>query len=371
MQELFNNIFLIPLFLAVMIQLAFIFGLYARLAFYKRKDPQDVELQAVSVIIASKNEEDNLRDFLPMILQQDYPDFEVVVVDDKSEDNSLDVLHEFSKEYSHLKIVALGEKIRERQGKKFALSLAIKKASKPLLILTDADSYPLSDQWLRTIARNYQFDTDIVIAHSPYENKKSLLNLFIQFDNFNTAAQCFSFALAKMPYMGVGRNLSYRKQLFDRTGFSSQLHIPYGDDDIFVNRNATKENTVAELDPDSFVMSIPHTSFKKWFRQKLRHLKGGLEYKSKHRLWLGMNYFSVFLFYMLFIAAVLYDPRSWMMWAAFALRSVSYLTISYYILVKLKSKKLIWFLPVIEPLYQIVLMPLFSFAAKKASKKTW
>ena len=371
MQELFDNIFLIPLFVATIIQLLFIFGLYARLAFFKREENNDSELLPLSIIIASKNEDENLEKFIPLILQQDYPDFEVIVVDDKSEDNSPDLLFDMAKNHPNLKIVSIGEHIRDRQGKKFALSLGIRKAVNPILVFTDADCYPISNQWLRMIARNYNADTDIVIGHSPVEHKNSFLNLFIQFDNYNTALQCFSFALAKMPYMGVGRNLSYRKSLFDKGGFSTQLHIPYGDDDIFVNRNADSFNTSFEIDPASFVNTTAHTTLFRWFRQKVRHLKAGIEYKNRHKFWLGMNYFSIFLFYILFLAAVMVDPMSLLMWFAFGIRFISYISISFIILKKLQNKKLIWFLPFIEVLYQLILMPIFSMAAKKSSKNSW
>jgi len=371
MNFLFDNIFILPLIIATILQLAFIFGLYARFPFYKRKVSFDPELLPVSVIIASKNEEENLREFLPLILQQDYPDFEVIVVDDQSEDDTLKYLLDLAKMNPRLKVVIIGEQVRDRQGKKFALSLGIKKSVHPILVFTDADCYPLSDQWLRLMARNYTEDKEIVIGYSPYERKNSLLNYFVQFDNFNTAMQYISFTLAGMPYMGVGRNMSYRKNLFMQVGYSSQLHIPYGDDDIFVNRNATKQNLALEIDRNSFMMTLPQASFKKWYRQKVRHLKGGLEYKQKHRFWLGINYISVFLFYACFTAALVVEPLSWMVWAIFGLRLLSYLTISGFVLKKLSNLRLIWLLPFLEIIYQLILLPLFSLIAKRSNKKTW
>ncbi|MFC2114799.1 glycosyltransferase [Bacteroidota bacterium] len=325
----------------------------------------------VSVIICAKNEEENLRKHISAFLNQDYPEFEVIVVDDQSEDDTNDFLHEIAEKNSLLKVVTVSAHIRDHLGKKLALTLGIRKSVNEILLLSDADCAPVSNQWIRQMVSNYSTGKQIVLGFSPYSWKNSLLNVFIQIDTFFTALQYFSFSLAGMTYMGVGRNLSYRKELFYTTGFASHLHVPFGDDDLFVNENATKNNVAIEISPDSFVTSVPHTRFKYWFRQKKRHLKGGIEYKKEHKFWLGALWVSYFVFFALFAAAIIREPYSLYVWGVFAFRFVVSFLIYTLIAVKLRMIKLLWFLPVFEVMHLLLFMPVLSFISSFSNKKYW
>lgn len=373
MNELFNNIFFIPLIVAFIIQLAFILVLYGHLAFRRKNNfmPADHEFVPVSVVIVARNEADNLYEHLPKILKQDYPEFEVIVVDDQSNDETLDVLKAFKKHYSNLQIVYIGQEVNERTGKKLAITLGIKKARNPLILLTDADCYPLSDKWIRYMARNYSPARPIVIGFSPYEKKKGFLNYFIQYDTFYTALNYLSFAFAGMPYMGVGRNLMYSRSLFFQHAFSGQLHIPYGDDDLFVNKIALSSNTTAEIHPDSFMVSKPHHKFIKWYRQKRRHLKTGNEYKFSHRFWLGFSWFSYPLFVLLFTGAILQNPYSYIIWGILAARYFAMWLIYSISAIKLNSARLIWTFPIMEAIYNLLYLPVMGLISRFSAKNRW
>jgi biofilm PGA synthesis N-glycosyltransferase PgaC len=370
-REFLQNEILIFLVFALLFQLLFFFGLFSRLAFYKQKERKPDNQPGVSVIICAKNELKNLRHYLNNFLNQDYPEFEVIVVDDQSTDGSQDYLKEKSVQNHRLQVVTVGEHIKDHVGKKLALTLGIRKAKHDVILLSDADCKPLSSQWISYMVSALSEEKEIVLGYSPYSWKNSFLNWLIQFDTFFTALQYLSFSLAGMTYMGVGRNLAYHKKLFYKSGFASHLHVPYGDDDLFINENATENNVAIEIDKQSFVRTRPHTSLKLWLRQKRRHLKGGVEYKKTHRFWLGALWLSYFLFFSLFTASLIIDVDSIIAWSIFGLRFVSAMLIYFFAASKLGVRKLLWFIPLLEILYLLILLPAFSFIASFSTKKKW
>lgn len=372
MLELFYEIPFLIFLSALLFHIITTVPLFRRLAFYKsKKEPTDT-YPPVSVIISAKNEEENLTQHLPSILEQDYPDFEVIVVNDQSEDETDTVLRDLSKKYKNLKLVKVEPHIKEYPGKKFALTLGIRKSQYEILLFTDADCKPLTNQWIKSIARNYSDEKEIVLGYSPYQRKNSILNLFICFDTFYTALLYFSFALAGKGYMGVGRNLSYRKNLFYKSGFASHLHIPSGDDDLFVNENATKNNIAIEIDPASFVVSIPKKKSQQWYQQKIRHLKSGKEYKKRDKSRLGWIWLGHFTFYISFLVAILLNPFNYLILAVFGLKVILTLILYGLTLNKFKLRILIWFVPILDIIYHIILIPLISIVSlSRKNKNVW
>src|SRR5690606_34092381 len=164
------------------------------------------------------------------------------------------------------------EHIAVKHGKKFALSLGIKAAQYEHLVFTDADCVPESSDWLTHMAGAFSGGKEIVLGYSPYLRRAGMLNALIRFETFHTAMSYLSYALKGKPYMGVGRNMAYTKSLFFRgKGFASHMHIASGDDDLFVNQNATPHNTTICIHPEAHVWSEPKTTFSAYARQKTRH----------------------------------------------------------------------------------------------------
>lgn len=256
------------------------------------------------MIIAARNEADNLQEFLESILTQDYPEYEVVVINDCSYDQSSDILKGYQARYTHLKVVELEEDDKYKHGKKFALTLGYKAAKYEHLLLTDADCKAVSKNWISLMQEGFTEGKEIVIGHSPYIKTKGFLNAFSRFETFYTAFQYISFALRNNTYMGVGRNLAYTKTLFFRNkGFASHMHILSGDDDLFVNQNATKSNVSVCIDPDSFIYTPAKNRWLDYFLQKLRHLPDAKEYKKQHKISLTTIAASALLFYITLVIA--------------------------------------------------------------------
>jgi glycosyltransferase involved in cell wall biosynthesis len=334
-----------------LVQLFYYFFIFSKLAFYKSTESSK-EAIPVSLIICAKNERDNLLKFLPDYLNQAYAKFEIIVVNDNSVDDTHDVLCAFALQYKNLKIVTVPDTDRFYGSKKFALTLGIKAAQYEHVLLTDADCKPSSANWI-TLMSQYATQKTIVLGVGAYEKEKGLLNKLIRFETFYTAVQYLSFAQAKIPYMGVGRNLAYHSQLFFKNkGFASHNHILSGDDDLFINEVANKQNTQIVVDADAHTVSSANTTYKGWFRQKRRHFLSGTHYKLKHQLMLGMLQSSQFIFITLFIVLLIVVKPVYLILGVFVFRYLVQLLIFKLSANKIGGKDLI----ILSPLYELFFM---------------
>ncbi|HKK41094.1 MAG TPA: glycosyltransferase [Bacteroidales bacterium] len=285
--------------LSAAIQLFYYLYFYLTVYRYKKREDSQTK-EPVSVVICARNEEDNLRNFLPSVLEQDYPDFEVIVVNDCSEDKSYDVLGEYLKKYPNLRVSNVNKDPKFTHNKKFAQFIGIKAASNELLLFTDADCQPSSDKWLEMMASHFNSETTFVLGYGGYLPEKGLLNRYIRYDTMIIAMQYFGMALRGMPYMGVGRNLAYRRSaFFSNKGFGNFNHIVSGDDDLFVNSKATSANTVVEFRKEAHTRSVPSGNLKEWLTQKKRHLTTAPYYKFRDKFLLITEPLSRLLFYAL------------------------------------------------------------------------
>lgn len=294
------------------VQLFYYLHFFRRVAYHKPPEKTQSQQQPVSVIICARDEDGNLARNLPDVLAQDYPTtHEVIVVNDNSLDDTKYILADLKKTFKKLQVIDLEQEAKLIAGKKYPLSIGIKEARHEVLVLTDADCVPASERWLHKMQDAFSNGTEVALGYGAYKKAPGFLNKAIRFETFHTALQYFGYALAGKPYMGVGRNLAYRRETFLRNkGFSSINHIPSGDDDLFVNQVANGHNTAVVLDPDAFTLSAPKTTWRDWRRQKGRHYSTGKFYKASHKFLLGLYTGSFFLFYPLFIASLfLFDWR--------------------------------------------------------------
>jgi glycosyltransferase involved in cell wall biosynthesis len=291
-----------------LIQVFYYLFFFTRIAFYKYKAKAVSQTHPVSVVVCARDEAANLTKNLPGILIQKYnTTHEVILVNDNSLDESKYILDAFSKKFRQLHIVELTQEAKHIPGKKFPLSIGIKTAKYETLLLTDADCIPATEFWIDKMQQGYNDQTEIVLGYGAYNKKKGLLNKLIRWEAFHSALQYLSYAQAGLPYMGVGRNLSYKRGVFFRhKGFSAHNHLPSGDDDLFINTAATKKNTEIVIDPDTFTLSEPPKTWSQWVRQKTRHYSTGKYYKAGHKFLLGLYSLTQFLFYPLFAAAILF-----------------------------------------------------------------
>lgn len=260
----------------------------------------------VSVIIAAKNEAENLALHLPYILTQEYPEFEVIIAVNNTTDTTIQVLEHLQQEYSHLKWIEINTVPEKFSPKKYALAQAIQRAKYEYLLFTDADCVPNSNTWIKIMMSSFANPKiEMVLGYSPYKRENTILNSFIQYETIFTAIQYLGLAQLGIPYMGVGRNIAYKKSLFQKYTFNTHKHILSGDDDLFVNQTANKTNIAIQITEKAWVYSIPKKTWQSWYRQKSRHISTGKYYKIYHLIILGilslLNFILPFLPFLYFL----------------------------------------------------------------------
>lgn len=359
--------------LVASIQLLFVCLLHARLAFQpKRKiftEPAS-DFIPITVIIAARNEEDNLFQNLPFILEQDYPTFEVLVVNHQSIDDTNHILRAYQEQYKHLKVVEIARNAHLINSKKLPITMGIKAAKYEHFVFTDADCKPQTNMWLKLMAGKFNGKKEIILGYGPYLKKTGFLNRMIRFDTSFIALNYFSFALAKIPYMGVGRNMAYSKKIFDENkGFKSHYSIQSGDDDLFIQEAARKSNVCIQLNPASFCYSDPEPTWEKWKMQKQRHLTTSPRYKVFHKLLLGIYPSSLLLMWITFFSLLFVQP--FMLWVSILFVAVMLIkwSIQGLGLSKLSEKSLFWAFPFLDVLYALVI-PYFYYSGD-TSDKLW
>ena len=358
--------------LGLLAQLGYYLFFYSKLAFYKNPTETSNTSIPLSVIISARNEYENLEKNLSSILEQDYPNFEVIVVNDCSWDDSQKLLEYYQEQYPKLKICTLIEQEKYPTGKKFALTIGIKAATYEHLVFTDADCSPASNQWLRHMAAGFANGKEIVLGYSPYKPASGLLNLFIRFEGAMTGMAYFSAALAKNTFMGVGRNLAYTKSLFfRRKGFAGHQHILSGDDDLFVNEAATPANVAVQIHPDSFVFTDAKKTMEAWSRQKSRHVSTGKYYKAKHQVLLGGFYSGLLVFYVGLSLSLGFQTDWRLVLSLYGFKVIVQFVISYMSFGKLGQKNIAWFIPILDLFYlfYIYIFGLKGLVTKK--RKIW
>lgn len=306
----------------------------------------------VSVIVCAHDEEQNLKELIPLLLAQDHPEFEIIIVDDRSNDGTFDLmLLETSKDH-RLRMVHVNRTPPLFNAKKYALTLGIKAAKYEWLLLTDADCRPNGKNWISSFVKHFNPATQFVLGFSPYQRRPGILNAFVRFETLITGMQYISFALLGIPYMGVGRNLSYRRTKFlEAKGYNNFIKITGGDDDLFVNQHARKKNTAVNIDPDSVITSLPKTTFRSFFSQKVRHLSVGKHYRPGDRILLGLFSLSWILTWVVGIPLAVFSPLPYVIIGLLVFRLIVFLIAAKIASSKLHQKVELWSLPLLDFIY--------------------
>ena len=258
-----------------------------------------------TVVLCAHNEAYNLSQYLQVLLTQDYPEYEVIVVDDGSEDDTRAVIENYQVHDARLRRTFVPIGARVRSTKKLALTLAAKAAKYDYLLLTEADCVPESKHWISGMMSGFKADKDVVLGFSTYFEQKGHLNRLMRFEALFTGLHYLGAALCGHPFTGIGRNLAYRKSLFfESGGFTRQMTMPAGDDELFVNHVATKRNTAAVVTRDTYTWSQSKKTMKEWLQHRRRHLSSASDYLPGTKARRAVEPLTRALFYLLSIALV-------------------------------------------------------------------
>ncbi len=323
-----------------------LFYLYFRLRFPNLKMQKESLEVSVSVIIAFRNEEENLKRIIPLLLDQEHREFELILVNDHSDDNSVELINSFHDP----RIRILNNE--DGRGKKAAIQLGIRAAENNLLLFTDADCIPSSVKWLGMLANPLIEGYSISLGYGRFERNWGILNKLQRYENFMNNLQNFSYANKGRAFMGVGRNMAYRKELFHESkAFENLSHIRSGDDDLIINEMSELGNTAIVLNPLAETISEATNSWKSFFFQKRRHLEAGKYYRTADRFKLAILGLSQLFFNLLFITLLFLGQDVPLILAIFATKTVFQLLLYVSPLKRLREFDLLIFIPLLEMIY--------------------
>ncbi len=352
------------------IQFLFTVLIYSRLSFHRNKE-LPLSDEGVSVIIAARNESENIFNHLPLILEQNYSKFEVIVVNHQSTDDSKYILDAYKRQYPHLRIIEIEKNPHLKYGKKLPITVGVKGAKYERLLFTDADCKPNSMEWLQSMSKHFSDKKQIVLGYGPYTKRKGWVNKMIRFDTAWIAMNYLSLAKAKLPYMGVGRNLAYTKEVFNRVGgFKSHYSISSGDDDLFIQEAAKKNNYTINVEDVSFCFSEPPETWKEWMSQKSRHFTTSFKYTFINKLMLGIYPLTLLLMLSSFVFLILDENFRWITLGIFAFVLLVKWLILGLAMRKLKEQSFILFIPVLDILYAIF-APVLYYSIEKKGHNKW
>lgn len=265
------------------------------------------ELPALSVLIAARNEAQNLRAYLPHFLEQNYPQYEVIVINDRSTDDSTEVLEDLKQHYPHLRYQEIKSTDR-RAGKKKALQKAMDMASHEGWVFSDADCRPASAHWLRYMGSGLR-DHELVLGYGGLLTPPTFAGRLSQWETLQTAGQYYAAALDNRPYMGVGRNMGYRRSWYLRSGgLDSHGDLASGDDDLLVNSGPAPRSCGLLWPRESFTHSRGPENIQAWWRQKTRHYSTAPHYRSSSKIILAAEGAAQLLYYLLWPLALAAYP---------------------------------------------------------------
>lgn len=340
-------------------------GFLAMAFFKKGKIETNKDQHTFSIVVAAKDEVENLKKLIPSLLSQQYSNFEIIIALDRCKDDSLKYVKSLNS--TRLSFLSIENIPLIWNAKKFALNEAVKKAKGEFLVFTDADCQVVSTSWLKTINDQVNEKVDIVIGVSPYEHSNSFLSKYIQFEAFMTAFLCTSLGLLGKPYMAVGRNLTIRKAFFTQQGGYAKIKgVHGGDDDLFIQQNANATNTSIMIGTNSLVYTYPKKTWKAYFNQKLRHFSVGHTYKISDQIILSVihsSHLSLFIAIPLFIY---FDNLLWIFLLYLFIKLVSYR----FAASKMGISINYMMLPLVDMLYA-VLTPLISLWSKLEKDIKW
>ncbi|MFO0495804.1 MAG: glycosyltransferase [Flavobacteriia bacterium] len=355
-----------------LLNMLFTLLVYGKMAFYKERPTLDeISLPPVSVIIVARNEADNLYEKLPFILDQDYPRFEVIVVNHQTTDDSVHILGALCRQYSNLRFIDLEKNHHSKYGKKLPLTVGIKGAKYENMLFTDADCKPTTNQWLRSMASRFIPGKELVLGYAPIHKERGFLNRVIRFDTAWIAVSYFSMALARLPYMGVGRNIAYTKKLFySVNGFKSHYSLASGDDDLFVQESARGNNYSINIDVNSFCYSKGSYSWLNWIGQKTRHYTTSSRYKVIKKMMLGIYPFSLLMLTVSFVILMFDTDFRWLVLSVYLFITLLKWWIQGRCFGKIKESSFVRFLPLWD-LFYALLIPVLYYSSEKKESNRW
>uniref|UniRef100_UPI004047CF7B glycosyltransferase n=1 Tax=Algoriphagus sp. TaxID=1872435 RepID=UPI004047CF7B len=288
------GLFLLWFFFGIgfLIQLGYLLFIFSRTAWpIKGSTTTSIQYpeEGVTILVTARNKFKLLKVLIPKLFEQDYAKFEVLIVNDQSTDRTKRLLEDLMAHYPKLRSVTITYTPKHVTAKKFALTLGIKVAKNDVILFTEADCIPQSNQWLRKMTAPIREEgKTFAIGFAGVQKEGNSLNSWIQFETILRALFTFSFGLWKSPFTGTGKNLSYRKSFFmDKKGFRGFWNTEGGEDSLWINTHATGANSKVVINPEAIAVANPAATWKEYIIQEKQLLHSEKFFKVEDKRKMG------------------------------------------------------------------------------------
>jgi cellulose synthase/poly-beta-1,6-N-acetylglucosamine synthase-like glycosyltransferase len=305
-QNILLLIVFVVMFVSFLIQLYYYLFIFSRIGLRRRKKTSEHTDEPISVILCIRDESANLKEILPLLLEQNYPEYEVIVVNDNSRDDSENILGLTQAKYPHLQIRNLALN-NYANSKSVILAVGIKAAKYNRIVMTDAACRP-STNWLKSLSTG--FDSDIVMSYTRY----SATDKFVRVANYSESLFRLGYALNRRPYTASGENESFKKELFLEKGFNPSLRKLEKVEQVFFNSVMNKKNTIVVLLPEAIVESKKSLSFNEWILESSGELFSRRLFRKEVRYIRSPEIISRILFYLSFVVAIIMTANEMRLW---------------------------------------------------------
>lgn len=294
------------------VEVIYLFAIYNRVSQYARRAATArvvyaSDLPSVSVVVYAHAEEaENLPNLLPALLAQDYPCYEVIVVNDAVSFEMQNAIALYECEYSNVYQTSVPETVYNVSRKKLGITLGVKAAKNDVIVLIESNCKPQGNSWLMSMARNFVPGIDVVLGYTRMvDNSGKKQSGFQAFNRALFAIRYLAYAIIGKPYMGVGSNMAYRKEVFfANKGFSATLNLHYGDDDLLINEIAHGRNTRVEIAPESIVESRHDNVKEAWDESRMKYGFTSKYLRTSSRRVFAIEMLVDILFALTFVASV-------------------------------------------------------------------
>ena len=275
-----------------------------------------------SVIIPARNESTYIRACLQSVVNNSYPGdlFEIIVVDDHSEDDTAQQVLELQSTYPQISLLRLQDYpdwVTTQAYKKKAIELAISKSKGSWIVTTDADG-EVPVNWLLQFDNYIQKNEPVFVAAPVmYYSRGGLLQVFQQLDFMSLQGITAASVSAGFHSMCNGANLAYRKDIFWSVGgFAGHEHLASGDDMLLMHRiKASYPNQIGYIfSRDSMVLTEPAASWGTFFQQRIRWASKAESYREKKIFGVLLGVWLLNAALAMGLLLVLFHQVNWMQW---------------------------------------------------------
>lgn len=279
---------------------------------HKAQQTIKTPITKVSVIVPARNESNNITKCLACIIKQEYPKnlFEIIVVDDCSDDNTIETATSEFDNYNFENGLVIDLKKDKKTGKKEAISKGVLSSKGELIITTDADCI-MNRFWIQSFVNCYEtFEPNIISGPVTLKSENTFFQKLQSLELCGLSLISGASIQNNLPLMANGANLCFEKKSFlEINGYKNNLSIPSGDDIFLVLGilKAQKKKAIYLKNPKAIVYTDANNSFSEFYQQRKRWASKSANLPSLYIKWIGFIVLALNLMLLLGFGMLLFS----------------------------------------------------------------